>query len=91
MNNLTPKEDFISVDRKAADSHQELVLSPSFKKACGIALLEYTMNLSTSSLQSAAETAYKMEGARGFLKVLLNLGEKSKEPTNPEDEQLHPI
>lgn len=91
MNNLTPKADFISLDRKAADAHQEMAMSPAFRKACGIALLQYTTELSTTSLQSAAETAYKMEGARGFIRVLLNLGEKETEKPIAEDQQLHPV
>jgi hypothetical protein len=91
MNRLQPREEFQSADDKRADVHQEIVLSPRFKEACEVALLEYVMGLSTSSLQTAAETAYKIEGAKGVLAVLLNLGDQSKPLIERRNDALTPV
>lgn len=90
MNLITPKLDFIR-DSKIADSHQETVLSPKFRKACEVALLEYTLGLSTTTLQSAAETAYKLQGAKDVINVLLNLGDQHKGPVGPSPDNLDPV
>lgn len=88
-NKLQPRARFIE-DSKRADAHQELMLSPVFKSAVEIALLDYVMSLQTSSLQSAAETAYKLEGARGFIERLLNLGDKTRPLNERKTDELIP-
>lgn len=90
MNKLTPKVDFIR-DSKIADNHQETVLNPDFRAACGVALLQYTINLSTVNLQSAAENAYKIQGAKEVIEVLLNLGDHSQQSSGPSPDNLDPV
>lgn len=90
MNKLDPKARFME-DSERANEHQEQMLSPAFKDAASAALLNYTMNLGASSLQSAAETALKAKGAQEFLLELLNLGEKTRPQHEPLRDTLKPV
>lgn len=83
---ITPKLDYIKTDSKRADSIQEIVMSPTFRRAAEVALLEYAMRLG-----EGPATGLKISGAKGFLEELLNVGIEFPTQPLPEDNQLSPV
>ncbi len=61
----------------------EMSDTPLFQKAVHVALLEYQVKQASVTLQDAAVAALRLEGARGVLTVLLNLGDPTKETLPP--------
>lgn len=71
---LSPKADFLS-NTERADRHQELMMSPEFREAVKAALLEYAINTAKMGMDSQQVTVgLKIDGAKGFIYELLNLG-----------------
>ncbi len=66
-NNLTPKDDFLAA--KYGERHMEIVQDPMFRRACEAAFAQYLLFLPFDP-----GNAYRIEGARGALNTLLNLG-----------------
>lgn len=91
-NTLIPKAEFLG-DPKRADAHQEIVLSPAFKKAIEIALLQYAMNLGgdTADQQRLITVGLRLEGAKGFIDELLNLGNATKPIYQRDESELEPV
>lgn len=90
---ISPKAAFLDNHRKIADQHQELMSNPAFKIAVESALLEFIFR-QTNGEKTPAELGYvgvKIQGARGFIEVLLNLGEKGKPMTQDSSDTLEPI
>jgi hypothetical protein len=79
MNSLSPKSEFLK-DSKQADAFMEFALSPLFHRAASAALAEYANNLDSRDPTSAPA----LGGARGFLRVLMNIGEPSAPGGLPE-------
>ena len=79
--NLTPKKDFQG-KKVFADAHRELVVSTQFREALHAALIEYVMTIGKSDSEPAANY-HRVEGAREFIQVLLNIAEMPKTPTSP--------
>lgn len=69
ISRISPKESFLS-DKTRADRHNETVLNPSFRVACETAFASYLIKQSGSD----PRVAPILEGARGVLDELLNLG-----------------
>lgn len=91
-NTLSPKAEFLG-DPKRADAHQETVLNPEFKKAIEIALLQYAMNLGGTGVdsQQLVTVGLRLEGAKGFIDELLNLGNKTKPIYQRDETELEPV
>lgn len=89
---ISPKSDF-NDDPKRADRHQEIVLSPEFKHAMQVALLSYTMRLTDPRSEPIVlgQAGLKIEGAKGVLEELINLGKISKLPSEPSSDELDPL
>lgn len=89
---IQPKADFLA-DPKRAGLHQDLVLSPEFREAAKIALLQYAINIGgdDADINKLAQVGLKLEGARGVLSVLLNLGEVSASKFNIDPNELTPV
>jgi hypothetical protein len=89
---LTPKAEFLA-DAKRAGAHQDMVLSPEFKKALEIALLQYAMNLGgdTADQQRLITVGLRLEGAKGFIEELLNLGNRTKPIYQKDPAELEPV
>lgn len=83
---LNPKERFIA-DSRAADAHGELCRSPHFIRACEVAWAEFTLKQQTAD----ATTGLRIDGAREFLKTLLNIGEPITPTRNKLPDQLTPV
>lgn len=79
MNLLSPKI-FYAEDKKRADRHQEVVLSPAFHMAAQIALAEYALQLAAKHEGRDALTSAKLEGVRDYLSILMNLGDVHAAP-----------
>lgn len=84
---ISPKLNYISNDPRAADNIQEFLLSPVFQRAAEAALLEYAIGLDTSN----PTTAPKLGGAKGFLDVLMDIGNKTPRNTLGGEPQLTPV
>jgi len=82
-NNLTPKDDFLAA--KLGEQFMEIVQNPTFRRAAEAALLEYVLRLPED-----ARNAYRMEGARGAINTLLNLGNPLVGVPVPDVMQLSP-
>lgn len=80
--NLTPKKDFQG-KKQFADAHRELVVSTQFREALNASLLEYVSSVSGSPPEDAAANYYRIQGAREFVQVLLNIAEQAKSPPSP--------
>ena len=88
--NLTPKKDFIG-KKVFADAHRDLVVSMPFREALHAALIEYVMTIGKSDSEPAANY-YRIEGAREFIQVLLNIAEMPKSaPTPPPTNLDHAV
>lgn len=75
---LKPREMF----QKTADSkeHLELVQKPSFQNAIHAALAEMQMRqIAPSTPSQSWDAGVKMEGAKVFISILLNLAEPTEE------------
>lgn len=66
----------------------EIVMSPAFRRAAEVALLEYCVQLNCDDPRAAL----KIRGAKQVLDILLNLGDMSQS-TRPadEDDKLYPV
>lgn len=84
---ITPKQNYINADDRSADSIQEFMLSPAFKRAAEAALLEYVLGLDTTN----PTTAPKLGGAKGFLAVLMDIGNRKPTGALSMDDQLKPV
>lgn len=91
-NTLIPKAEFLR-DEKRAGQHQDIVLNPEFKKAIEIALLQYAMNLGgdTADLTRLSTIGLRLEGAKGFIDELLNLGNRTKPAFAVDPTELTPV
>lgn len=89
---LNPKLDFLK-DGKRADAHQETVLDPKFMEAIKIALLSYAMKIggAHTELQSLSTVGLRLEGAKGFIHELINLGKPTKPQETYHDDELRPV
>jgi hypothetical protein len=80
MITLKPKERFQAtpnVNGKTAGSGwSDLMISMPIQTGCEVAFTEYAMRLRATNPVEATQAFYKLEGAREFLRLLLNLGEK---------------
>lgn len=79
--NLTPKKDFQG-KKQFSDAHRDLVVSTPFREALHAALIEYMMTIGKSDSEPAANY-HRIEGAREFIQVLLNIAEQTKSPPTP--------
>lgn len=88
MNNLTPKQRFLQ-NAVACSQHNETIHSPTFQYAVDLALLEFQQRLdrefSPTDLNQAARNYMMLRGAKEFLFVFQNLGEKQRELAPPID------
>lgn len=89
---LNPKADFLK-DSKRSDEHQETVLDPKFMEAIKVALLSYAMRIggSHAELQSLSTVGLRLEGAKGFIHELINLGKPIKPQQPLHDDELRPV
>ncbi len=84
-----PKSRFLD-SRRFADSHRELVVSDSFRTASESALLHFVLEIPAASTDLiAAANWHRVEGAREFLKTLINLAEVHKAPPAPPPQNLN--
>ncbi len=79
---LQPKVDFIAGSPARALNWFNQCGDPALKEAIAIALLEFTARQNAALATDAAACYYRIEGARKFIHVLLNLGEVEKDPSN---------
>jgi hypothetical protein len=64
-------------DAKAASQHGETVLNPAFQMACQMALSQFQfLQGPMPDMSTSAAVAWKLQGAREFLNVLLSLHDK---------------
>lgn len=89
---ITPKGSFLS-DSKRAGAHQDVVAAPQFRQAVEIALLSYALKLGGASAdaQSLVTVGLRLEGARGVLEELMNLGNPDVPKAAPQTQELDPI
>ncbi len=85
MNKLSPKQTFIS-DPKSADAFQEYMMSPGFRRAVELAFCQFTLDFKETDVLAAPQIA----GAKRFIDVLLNFGERRAGLVVPSDGQLTP-
>lgn len=92
MNLLSPKSDFLE-DEKRAGEWQDIAMSPLFKDAAKHALLAYELSLTESYSEgpALAVAGLRLQGARGFLEILMNIGAHVKLPSDRENDQLTPV
>jgi len=62
-----------------------------FQDGAQAAIGEYSMRLKAANPIEATQAYYKLEGARDFLKLLLNIGEKDSPPAQRTMEPLNQI
>jgi len=74
--NPSPKARFIAV-KTYVDAHRELIQRPDLQRGLDFALMQMMMDECQSAVDgnSAAAAAYKMAGAKGFIKILRELAE----------------
>lgn len=82
---IQPKAEFLT-DTQRADRHMEIVLSPEFRSNCETALLQYMYQLPMTQ----GTDVLQLKGAREFLDVLRNLGNKHVLSTQQDDTGLTP-
>jgi len=87
--NPSPKSAFLrNSSTKEVTAHNDLIVSPLFRRALDAALLEYQRRIASShgyDAQSAAAASFKIQGALGFVHELTHLGLK---PSPPEGSTL---
>ena len=86
MNILSPKHTFLS-DAKVADAFQEHVMTPAFKRAVELAFCQFVMQIDGKDVVAAP----KIDGAKEFIHVLLNFGDRRKPITQTEEKGLKPV
>lgn len=77
---IAPKREYLKTP--VARTHAELVTTPHFRHSCQVALLQFVSEQPGSEpteFNTAARNALRLEGARRFLYILLNLAEKDVE------------
>lgn len=91
-NIITPKGSFLA-DAKRAGAHQDIVASPQFRQAIEIALLSYTLKQGgpSADAQQLVTVGLRLEGARGVLEELMNLGHPDVLKSNFPTQELDPI
>ncbi len=78
--NIKPKESFCT-DKRMASAWSEMSASTVFEGAASAAMLQMVQNLpSPPDLASAASYAYRLEGAKQFLQILMSLTETRPKP-----------
>jgi hypothetical protein len=78
---LQPRTRF-QENKAYVSAHKELVVSDQFRAACEAALAQITVGLpETDDPAEAAANWHRVEGARAFLKTLLNVAESA--PLSP--------
>lgn len=75
--NQSPKARFLKT--AAAKTHADLVTKDFFRTALDFALMEMANRQNSEDANEAARNAYRLEGARTFSTILLNLAEKEIE------------
>jgi hypothetical protein len=86
----SPKSRFLKSD--LAKSHADLASSKPFIAVMDVAMLQFVHESSSASdMATAATAALKLEGARKFALILMNLADKSPDPKPaPRDNLPHP-
>lgn len=77
--NVEPKKRFVGQvgagTRSPADQWSDLVEGELFKQAAEAAWGEFCMNLQAGATVEAAQAYFKLEGAREFLRTLMEVGD----------------
>lgn len=69
----------------------EIANSPKCREALQVALAEMVMRQQAATVQDAANNAYRLEGAKALIHILLNLGEPDLPSVLPEPKKLHNV
>ena len=85
MNTLSPKETFIS-NVARSDAHAELCMRPDFKIAVEYAWAEFAWRQEPTD----PTVCVQLKGAREFLKIFLNLGDRTVREQAPLIRNLQP-
>jgi len=95
MITLSPKARYLAVPGEGAQTPAsrwaDLMASGYFQDGAQAAIGEYSMRLKAANPIEATQAYYKLEGARDFLKLLLNIGEKDSPPSQRTMVPLNPI
>jgi len=87
--NFTPKQRF-QENKQYTEAHRELVVSDRFRAAAESALLHLVMDLSDcSDPATAAANWHRIEGARSYVRSIINLGEVGKALPEPPPQNLN--
>jgi hypothetical protein len=86
---LQPKIRFLA-NPATASAHADMMATPAFQTAAATALLAYAYRLGGSDPQSLAIAMSKLNGAREFLRELMNLGLPDTKETIIPDAGLRP-
>lgn len=96
MNLLDPKHAYIHPvgvpigEKTNAGWWAEIADSPKGREAMQVALAKMVIEQRHPTVQDAANNAYRMDGARQFVTILLNLGEPDIPSGVPQTKQLIP-
>lgn len=96
MNLLDPKHAYIhpfnvpSGQPTNAGWWADIANSPKCREAMQVALSKMVLDQRHPTVQDAANNAYRMDGARQFVTILLNLGEPDIPSGLPQTKQLIP-
>ncbi len=82
---LTPGKDF--TESVLGRTWQEVVGEAKFQDAAKAAMLEYTAELTQNT---PAEAGLRLQGAQGFLRKLMGLGEKAETTPHKDTINLSP-
>lgn len=95
MTSLSPKLRFLSLPGEGgqapASRWSDLMLTTAFQDGAQAAIAEYAMRLRASNAVEATQNFYKLEGAREFLGVMLNLGEREDARKSAPLERLNQV
>lgn len=74
--NPSPKSRFQESGNNLSE-HRKLIETPAFRRACDMAMLQYTIQVNGQTLDgnSAAASAFRLLGAQEFLNTLILLAE----------------
>lgn len=86
---LSPKARFLA-NKAVASAHSDAMATPAFQQAAATALLAYQYRLGEGDPQVLAISMSKLNGAREFLRELMNLGLPDSQETKTVDTGLIP-
>lgn len=94
MNSISPKTRFLSLPgdtplTKPAMKWSDSASSTAVQDVLQVALAEFALRLAASGPVEASQCYYRLEGARDFIKILLNLGERDAPTASPASKPLH--